>query len=171
MILDSISTRANELLSFPRSGNEAQSVTVKSTGCGFDFFALVPKQEVALSSATQRNASRTRWKVSKQCLSTRFPLPTLLWMGYSECAGYSVKVKKKKITRYSMSWKLHGKCLDNPYCLLPTSHCDSVNIDSNIIIYFFVLRLLGILKVIHTFMHFYTRMYTQHVLVYIVVTK
>ena len=86
-------------------GAGAQSVTVKTTGCGFDphtrrwniylnlyfhFFALVSRTSAALSSATQ-HAVRPEFgrKWGTECLNTRFPLPTLL------CAGYSVKLKKK----------------------------------------------------------------------------
>ena len=83
-------------------GARAQSVTVKSIGCGFDthsrkwniylhlyfhFFALVSRQSTALSSAIQHAippALGGRW--GTECLNTRFPLPTLL------CAGYSVKL-------------------------------------------------------------------------------
>ena len=66
--MDSIPPERNKLFSFEASrGAEAQSVTVKSTGCGFDphsrneififfyihFFALMSRQSAMLSSATQ----------------------------------------------------------------------------------------------------------------------
>ena len=81
---------------------EAQSVTVKSTGCGFDphsrryrerniylnlyfhFFALVSRLSAALSSATQHAMPPEfgrKW--GTECLNTRSPLPTLLFAGYS----------------------------------------------------------------------------------------
>ena len=77
----------------------AQSVTEKSTGCGFDphsrklniylhlyfhFFALVSRQNAELSSAIQHVMPTElggKWKT--ECLKTRFPLPTLLYAGYS----------------------------------------------------------------------------------------
>ena len=83
-------------------GAGALSVTVKSTGCGFNlhsrklniylhlyfhFFGLVSTQSVALSSATQYVLlSELGGKWGTECLNTRFPLPTPL------CAGYSVKL-------------------------------------------------------------------------------
>ena len=83
-------------------GAAARGVTAKPTGCGFDlhsrrwniylnlyfhFFALVSRLSAALSSAT-RHAMPPEFgrKRGKECLNTRFPLPTLL------CAGYSVKL-------------------------------------------------------------------------------
>ena len=84
-------------------GAGAQSVTVKSTGCGFNhysrklniyfhlyfhFFALVSRQSSVLSSATQHAMPPElggMW--GTVCLNIRFPLPTLL------CAGYRVKLK------------------------------------------------------------------------------
>ena len=77
-------------------------MTVKPTGCEFDphsrrrninlnldlhFFALVSGQSAALSSAIQHAMPPEfgrKW--GKECLNTKFPLPTLL------CAGYSVKL-------------------------------------------------------------------------------
>ena len=83
-------------------GAEAQSVTRKSTGCGFDshsrkwnlylhlylnFFALVSRQSAALNSTTQHTMPpELGGKWGTECLNTRFPLPSLL------CAGYSVKL-------------------------------------------------------------------------------
>ena len=80
-------------------GAEAQSVTAKYIGCGFHphsrtcniylnfyfrFFALVYRQSVALSSATQHAISADfSGKWGMECLNTRFPLPTLL------CARYT----------------------------------------------------------------------------------
>ena len=82
----------------------ARSVTLKSTGYGFDphsrrcniylnvyfhFFALVSRRSGALCSATQYAMPPKfvrKWET--ECLNTRFPLPTLL------CAGYSVMLKK-----------------------------------------------------------------------------
>ena len=52
-------------------------MTVKSTGGGFD-------QSAALSSATQHAMlpeSCRKW--GTECVDTRFPLPTLLFSGYS----------------------------------------------------------------------------------------
>ena len=79
----------------------AQSVTVKSTGCGFreeikylftfifHFFALVSRTSAALSSATQHAMySEFGRKWGTECLNIRFPLPAL------QSAGYSVKLKK-----------------------------------------------------------------------------
>ena len=82
-------------LSNTKSGGAgAESVTVKPPGCEFDrslleniylnlyfhFFAL-------LSSATQHAMpSEFGREWGTECLTTRFPLPTLL------CAGYSVKL-------------------------------------------------------------------------------
>ena len=83
-------------------GAGAQSVTVKSTGCGFDphprkiniylhlyfhFIALVSRLNAALSSATQHTMPlELGGKWGTECLNARFPLSTLL------CAGYSVKL-------------------------------------------------------------------------------
>ena len=53
----------------------------------FNFFALVSRQSATLSSATQhamRPELGGNWGM--ECLNTRFPLPTLL------CVGYSVKL-------------------------------------------------------------------------------
>ena len=70
-------------------GAEAQSVTAKWTGCGFDshwrklniylnfyfhFFALVSRQSAAMSSATQHAMPPVfgeKWEM--ECLNTRFP--------------------------------------------------------------------------------------------------
>ena len=87
----------------------AQSVTVKSTGCGFDphsrkwniYTFIFPflrsgveaKRDVECRHST-RNASRTWWNWRTECLNSRFPLPTLL------CAGYSIKHKGEKKTWY-----------------------------------------------------------------------
>ena len=69
-------------------GARAQSVTVKSTGCGFDpHFALVSRQSAVLNSAAQHTTPpQLGGKWGTECLNTRFSLPTLL------CAGYSVKL-------------------------------------------------------------------------------
>ena len=80
-------------------GARTQSVTVKSTGCGFDshsrkwniylhfyfhFFALVSRESAALSSATQwATPPELGGKWGTESLNTRFPLPTLLRAGYS----------------------------------------------------------------------------------------
>ena len=74
-------------------------MTVKAAGRGFDpedmnylnlyfnFFVMVSKQNVALSSATQQCQTgilEFRGKWGTECLTyTRFPLPTLLFAGYS----------------------------------------------------------------------------------------
>ena len=50
----------------------------------FHFFALVTRQSAALSSVAQHGTLRKfggRWETKLNCVSTRFPLPTLL------CAG------------------------------------------------------------------------------------
>ena len=53
----------------------------------FHFFALVSRQNAALSSATQHAMHpEVGGKWGTECLNTRFPLPTLL------CAGYSVNL-------------------------------------------------------------------------------
>ena len=86
-------------------GAAAQSVNLKPTGCRFDphsrrwniylnlyyhFFDLVSRQNAALSTATQHAMPpESGRKLGKECLNTRFPLPTLLY------AGYSVKLIKK----------------------------------------------------------------------------
>ena len=90
-------------------GAAAQIVIVKLTGYGFDphsgrwniylnlyfnFLALVSRLSAGLSSATQHAMPPEfgrKW--GTECLNTRFPLPTLL------CAGYSVKLKKKKVAK------------------------------------------------------------------------
>ena len=80
----------NSISSFFTSFNkEAQSVTVKSTGCGFDphsrkwniylyfyfHLALVSRQSAALSSATQHAMpAELGGKWGTECLNTRFPL-------------------------------------------------------------------------------------------------
>ena len=79
-------------------GAVAQSVTVKPTGCGFDphsrrwniYLNLFPflRSDVKANRGVEschstRNASRIRQKVETECLNTRFPLPTLLYSGYS----------------------------------------------------------------------------------------
>ena len=88
---------------------EAQSVTVKPSGCGFDphsrrrniylnlyfhFFALVSRQNAALSSATQHAMPPEfgrKW--GTECLNTRFPLPfSATYTAALLCAGYSVKL-------------------------------------------------------------------------------
>ena len=69
-------------------------MTVKSTGCGFDlylfkfiFSLLRFGVEAAVSSATQyAMLPEFGGKWGTECLSTKFPLPTLL------CAGYSVQL-------------------------------------------------------------------------------
>ena len=92
-----------------RRGVDAQSVVVKSTGCGFDphsrkwniylnlyfhFFALsLSRQSAAMSSATQHTMPpKFGGKWGTACLNTGFPLPTLL------CAGYSVKLIYEIVT-------------------------------------------------------------------------
>ena len=80
-------------------GAAARGVTVKPTGCGFDaysrrwniylnlyfhFFALVSRLSAALSYATQHAMPPEfgrKW--GTEYLNTRFPLPTLLYAGYS----------------------------------------------------------------------------------------
>ena len=85
-------------------GAEAQNVTVKSTGCGFDphsrkrniylyfhFFALVSRRSAVLSLATQyAMPPEFGGKWGSENLNTRFPLPTLL------CARCSVKLIHSK---------------------------------------------------------------------------
>ena len=91
-------------------GAAVRSVTVKSTGCGFDphsrrwiiylnlcfhFFALVSRLSAAVSSASQyAMPPEFGKKRGTECLNTRFPLPTLL------CAGYSVKLIKKNTYKW-----------------------------------------------------------------------
>ena len=77
----------------------ARSVTVKTTGCGFDpysrrcniylnlyfhFLALVSRLSAALTQRAMPSKFGRKWVT--ECLNTRFPLNTLL------CAGYSVKL-------------------------------------------------------------------------------
>ena len=90
---------------FASRGAGAQSVTVNTTGCGFEphsiiylnryvhtyfhFFALVSKQSAALNSAPQHAMPLKfggKWRT--KCLNTRIPLPTLLWAGYSVTLYY-----------------------------------------------------------------------------------
>ena len=69
-----------------------ESVTVKSTGCGFGFgyifiSSLWCRGKAALSSATQyAMPPELGGKRGTEFLNTKFPLPTLL------CAGYNVKL-------------------------------------------------------------------------------
>ena len=59
------------------------------------------KQSAALSSATQyATPPELGGKWGTRCLNTRFPLPTLL------CAGYSVKLKKKKFTKIIVNFSI-----------------------------------------------------------------
>ena len=80
-------------------GAAARGVTVKPTGCGFNphsrrlniylnlyfhFFPLVSRLSAALSSATQHAMPPEfgrKWRT--ECLNIKFPLPTLLYEGYS----------------------------------------------------------------------------------------
>ena len=103
-------------------GAVAQSVTVKSSGCGFDsrsrrwniylnlyfhLFALVSRQSAALSSVTQLamppGSGRKR---RMECINTRFPLPTLLRTGYSVKLIYLIYLFFYKI-KLHYKWKLH----------------------------------------------------------------
>ena len=90
-------------------GARAQSVTVKSTGCGCDLHSrklniLLSKQSAALSSTNQHAMPPElggMWGM--ECLNIRFPLSTLL------CVGYSVKLIIKNIKRlerlyYGTNW-------------------------------------------------------------------
>ena len=73
-----------------------------------------------------RNASRIRQKVGTECLSTRFPLPTLL------CAGYSVMLIWFLIWYYRiLYWTLNNIDFWSNYffrnrCSLYWSQCSSV---------------------------------------------
>ena len=104
-------------------GAAAQSMTIKPTGCGFDphsrrwnFYlkfifpflrsGVEVKRGVEFCHLT-RKASRIRQKVGNGVSYTKFPLPTLLWV------GYSVKLIYFYIFMYSYVYKIKKSFIFN----------------------------------------------------------
>ena len=77
------------------------------------YFALVSRRSAALSSSTQHAMPpEFSGKWGTECINTRFPLPTLL------CVGYSVKLKYKwSINKYNEIGKItYLRIFAIPHC-------------------------------------------------------